>query len=138
MRYLLDSDICIFYFRGDFNLARKIDSIGVENCFVSEISLLELTFGAYNSNRFEKHIAEAQKLEELFKILPIRPVKDIFGKERKRLKDTGNQIPNFDLLIGCTSVHKGITMVTRNVKHFERIEGIQIEDWTDEAFNEFI
>ena len=38
-------------------------------------------------------------------------------------------IEDFDLLIGCTAVAKGLVMVTNNIKHYSRIEGIQIENW---------
>lgn len=135
--YLLDTDICIFYLRGKKGLHQKIDAVGVDNCFVSEITLLELTYGAFNSIQFEKHIEEVVRLETLFNVLPIQPVRNVYGKERKRLKMEGNQIPNFDLLIGCTAVHHELVMVTKNVKHFTRIAGINIEDWTQEKFNEF-
>ncbi|NJC28521.1 type II toxin-antitoxin system VapC family toxin [Neolewinella antarctica] len=131
MKYLIDTDICIFYFKGKFDLHEKIGSVGVDNCYVSEITLLELTYGAHNSTRFEQRITEVSKLEELFDVLPIRPIADIYGQERKRLKNDGNLIPNFDLLIGCTAKFHDMVMVTRNTKHFERIAGIKIENWID-------
>ncbi len=40
-------------------------------------------------------------------------------------------IEDFDLLIGCTSVAKNLTMVTNNIKHYSRITGIQIEKWVN-------
>ena len=40
--YLLDTNICVFYLRGKFNLAQKIKEVGAENCFISEITLVEL------------------------------------------------------------------------------------------------
>ena len=47
--FLLDTNICIFYLNGRFNLAQKIKDIGKENCFISEITVAELKFGAANS-----------------------------------------------------------------------------------------
>jgi len=137
MKYLLDSDICIFYFQGKYNLDKKIDSVEISNCYISEITLLELTYGAYNSSKFDKHIAEVFKLEELFNVLPIRPIRDIYGQERKRLKNEGNQIPNFDLLIGCTAKYHDMVMVTRNTKHLSRINGLKLENWADPKYNVF-
>ena len=52
-----------------------------------------------------------------------------FAKERVRLWTAGNKIEDFDLLIGCAAKAKGLVMVTHNRKHFEHIEGIDIEDW---------
>lgn len=47
--YLLDTDICIFFLQGKLGLVKKIEEIGVENCYVSEITIAELLFGAENS-----------------------------------------------------------------------------------------
>ncbi|CAH0999379.1 tRNA(fMet)-specific endonuclease VapC [Neolewinella maritima] len=138
MAYILDTDICIFYLKGKFNLGEKVGQIGEQHCYISEITLLELTYGAYNSAQFEKHLAEAIEIEQLFEVLPIRPIRETYAKERVRLKDLGQLIPNFDLLTGCTALHEGWTLVTRNTKHLLRIEGLHIENWTSATDNEFI
>jgi len=52
-KYLLDTNICIYYLKGRFDLNRKIENIGIENCFISEITVAELKFGAENSERKE-------------------------------------------------------------------------------------
>lgn len=49
MKYLFDTNICIHFFRGKFNLIDKIESIGIQKCAISEITLAELVFGAENS-----------------------------------------------------------------------------------------
>lgn len=54
MKYLLDTNICIHFFRGKFNLFRKFEEIGIENCAISEITLAELVFGAENSTNPKK------------------------------------------------------------------------------------
>ena len=56
MEYLLDTNICIHLFRGNFNLGDKIEQIGLENCTISEITLAELVFGAENS-KFQNKIS---------------------------------------------------------------------------------
>jgi tRNA(fMet)-specific endonuclease VapC len=55
MKYLLDTNICIHFFRGKFNLIDKIESIGLQNCAISEITLAELVFGAENSENPKKN-----------------------------------------------------------------------------------
>ena len=50
MQYLLDTNICVFYLRGKLNLDEQIKSKGRENCFVSEITVVELRYGAEHSN----------------------------------------------------------------------------------------
>lgn len=49
--------------------------------------------------------------------------------EKARLRSTGTMINNFDLLIGCTALEKELIMVTENVKEFERIQNLKIENW---------
>jgi tRNA(fMet)-specific endonuclease VapC len=48
-RYLLDTNIAIFYMKGRFGLQQRFRNAGVENCFISEITLAELKFGVENS-----------------------------------------------------------------------------------------
>lgn len=50
MKYLLDTNICIHFFRGKYNLIDKFIEVDLKNCAISEITLAELTFGAENSN----------------------------------------------------------------------------------------
>lgn len=128
-KYLLDTDICIFYLKNKFLLPEKIDSVGVNNCFISEITLAELIFGAYKSQNFKRHIQEVRIIQEIFDVLPILPVFDLFGKEKARLRNSGIIIQDFDLLIGATSVQQKLIMVTNNEKHISRIDGIKIENW---------
>ena len=54
MKYLLDTNICIHFFRGKFDLIKKLNEIGIENCAISEITLAELVFGAENSSNPKK------------------------------------------------------------------------------------
>ena len=42
---------------------------------------------------------------------------------------TGQRVDQFDLLIGATAMHHKLTLVTSNLKHFERMEGLVIENW---------
>lgn len=63
-------------------------------------------------------------------VLPISPSIVLFAKEKARLKRVGQPIDNFDLLIGATAIHHDLTLVTNNTKHFQRLEGIRLEDWS--------
>ncbi len=47
-KYLLDTNICIYFLKGQFNLHKKIEEIGEENCLLSEITIAELKFGVEN------------------------------------------------------------------------------------------
>lgn len=128
--FLLDTNICIFYLNGRFNLAQKIKDIGKENCFISEITVAELKFGAANSAYPERNYQIITAFQAEIQIIPIFGALDFYAKEKVRLRKLGIPIDEFDLLIGATAIANGLTMVTNNTNHFARIENIQLEDWT--------
>jgi len=127
--FLLDTDICIFLLKNKYSLKEKIEEVGISNCFISEITIAELTYGAYNSSRFEQHIKEVSKIELLFNVLPIYDCLPLFGKEKSRLRQSGHLIPDFDLLIGVTSVYHRMKMISNNHKHLSRINDINLKNW---------
>ncbi|MBK8806336.1 MAG: type II toxin-antitoxin system VapC family toxin [Bacteroidales bacterium] len=129
MRYLLDTNICIHFFKGKYNLAEKIEKEGINNFAISEITLAELVFGAENSMYPEKNHKIVEVFTKQITILPIFDSILIYGKEKARLRKSGTMISDFDLLIACTSVEKDLIMVTENVGEFERIANIKIENW---------
>ncbi len=70
MKYLLDTDICIFFLQGKYDIKKKIKEVGINNCFISEITLAELKFGAIKSANIKRHTKEVEKMEELFTVIP--------------------------------------------------------------------
>ncbi len=116
--------------KGLQNLAHYFNTIDTECLFISEITLAELKYGVENSLKKK----ENQKVLDDFltgvRILPIYNSIGIYAKEKARLKKQGLIIDDFDLLIAATAISHNLTLVTNNIKHFERVSGIQIEDWT--------
>jgi len=129
MKYLLDTNICIHFFRGDYNLIDKIENVGLENCAISEITLAELVFGAENSKYPKKNYQLINTLSEHVAILPILDAIREYGKQKVRLRKQGKMISDFDLLIGTTALINDLIMVTENLKEFTRIENIELENW---------
>ena len=129
MKYLLDTNICIHFFRGDFNLIDKIENVGLENCAISEITLAELVFGAENSKYPKKNYQLINTFSEHVAILPILDAIREYGKQKVRLRKEGKMISDFDLLIGTTALVNDLIMVTENLKEFTRIENIKLENW---------
>lgn len=129
MRYLLDSNICIHFFRGKYEMIDKLNDVGIENCAISEITLAELVFGAEKSDNPKKNLKLIEKFISNLTILPIFDAIPYYAKEKVRLQKKGNMISDFDLLIGCTSIGNNLIMVTENVKEFERIDKIKIDNW---------
>lgn len=129
MKYLIDTNVCIHFFRGKFNLIDRFETEKLSNCAISEITLAELIFGAENSSNPKKNYKLIDKFTELTKILPIFNAIHIQAKEKVRLRRKGEMISDFDLLIGATAISNDLIMVTENVKEFKRITDIRIENW---------
>lgn len=129
-KYLLDTNICIYYFKGKFNLDKKFDEVHPENCFISEITLAELKYGIANSDKPEKNQKVLDNFLSAVHVIPIFHSLDLYASEKARLRKSGNPVDDFDLLIGVTSVTHNLIMVTNNTGHFKRIKGIKLEDWS--------
>lgn len=131
-KYLLDTNICIFLLRGKYNVDKKMDEVGLENCYISEITVAELKYGAELGNR-QGLVRRMQSLDEFIAsvhVLPISETLDLFAKEKARLRLAGTPADdNFDLLIGCTAIVYDLVMVTENIQDFKNFSGIRLENW---------
>jgi tRNA(fMet)-specific endonuclease VapC len=65
MNYLLDTNICVHFFRGKFGVTETLVAVKAENCAISEITLAELVFGAENSKNPEKNHRLIEQFIEL-------------------------------------------------------------------------
>ena len=130
MQYLLDTNICVFFLRGKFKLDEIIKQKGKENCFISEITVFELRFGAENSEKPSKSHKAVDSFVSGISVIPIYSSIKKYAKEKVRLRKMGKPMHDeFDLLSGVTAVENKLTLVTDNGKDFQNIEGIKIENW---------
>jgi len=130
MQYLLDTNICVFFLRGKLNLDEIIKDKGRENCFISEITVLELRYGAENSDNPSKSHKAVESFVNGLSIIPIYSCIKRYAKEKVRLRKIGKSMHDeFDLLIGVSAIENKLTLVTDNLKDFERLDGIKIENW---------
>ena len=53
----------ISFLRDKHSVAEKIDHVGIENCYISEVSIIELTYGAYNSTKIDKHLGRIKGIK---------------------------------------------------------------------------
>jgi len=129
-KYLLDTNICAYFLNGKFNLDAKIDEVGFENCVVSEITIAELKYGVEKSTQKDRNRKTLEIFQTKFDLIPIFPALDIYAKEKARLKTKGKILDDFDLLMGSTAIFNNLILVTKNISDFDRLEDIEIEDWT--------
>lgn len=130
MKYLLDTNICIYLLNGDKSLEKKVKETGVFSLAISNATLAELYFGAYNSKRIEENIKRIKVFKKHLAVYSdSEKSAEIFGKFKSRLKAEGRIIEDFDILIASIAFTNDCILVTNNPKHFERIEELQAENW---------
>lgn len=130
-KYLLDTNIVIFLFRQKYLIQEKMAFVGLQNCFVSEITLAELKIGAESSADPAKNHALINLLTETVTVLPISKVLDVFAFEKVRLSKAGTPMhDHFDVLIAATALVYNLVLVTNNTRHFVVYEELVVEDWT--------
>jgi tRNA(fMet)-specific endonuclease VapC len=128
MRYLIDTDWVIHYLNGRDDIVRRLDALQREGLGISVISLAELYEGIYYSTDPEGNEQDLHDFLRGVSILGIdEEICKLFGRERGRLRKAGQLIGDFDLMIAATGLHYGLTVLTNNRQHFERVEGLQIE-----------
>lgn len=94
--------------------------------------MAELIYGAEKSERKTQNIKVIEDFIEKITIIPIFDSIRIYGKEKARLKTKGTIISDLDLFIGATAIVNNMVLVTRNVREFERLNDIKIENWIDD------
>ena len=134
-QYLLDTNICIHWSKNEFGVREKVQQVGVENCFLSELTIAELVYGIAKSAP-SKQAANRHSLailRQLFagRILLVGTCFEVYGSEKVRLRAAGRPVDDFDLMIGSTALAHGLTFVTRNTKHFANILNLTLENWID-------
>lgn len=83
-----------------------------KNCFVSEITIAELYYGASKSNNREERVKDVDFIVSHFSIVPIFRALPLYGDLKAKLEKEGSRIDDFDILIGTSAIVNGMVMVT--------------------------
>jgi len=131
--YLLDTNICIYIIKKKTeNVLKKLKQNRKKGLYISTITLAELEFGNANANSLYKERNQLALLEFL-SIMGIKQFDENAAREygiiKKDLKDRNFLIGPFDMLIGAHAKSLNMTLVTNNVREFERIQDLKIENW---------
>lgn len=126
MKYLLDTSVCVGLLRKRPEALKFASQCEPDDCAISIMTAAELSYGAYCSERPEENLREQRKLLSKFRAIDIATCVDIFAQEKVRLRKEGLIIEDADLFIAATAKAENLILVTDNIKHMSRIEGIQI------------
>ena len=131
LTYLLDTNICIYIAKHKPpEVLERFNALET-----GEVAMSVVTFGElYNGAMKSQHQAVAlQKLGELLKFIPALPLADNVGKHygeiRSHLEQAGTPIGNNDLWIAAHARELGVTLVSNNLREFERVPGLTAENW---------
>jgi len=128
-KYILDTNICIEYFKHRNGVPERMAQISRDDLSVSEITIAELLYGAMHSKNVERHIREVRELQRDITVLPISEAIEDYAEIRHALTSQGLTTEDFDILIGATARHYNLTLVTDNLKHFKSMPDITLENW---------
>ena len=127
--YLLDTNVCIFALRNQYDVNTHLETVGRQNCYVADVTVMELRYGAYKSKKMEDNLRIVNDFLNKVKIIPFAATIDTFCQEKLRLQRLGTPIEDYDLFIGSAAKVAGLTLVTDNVQHLSRIQGLELENW---------
>ena len=135
--YLLDTDVLSNLLKRTPSTAliAKLASVPVEQKFTSSVTLGELIYGAHRLGPRSTMLLE--RLDSVLRPnLPILPFDTAaarrYGEVRAGLERRGTPLGDADLRIGAIALARDLTVVTGNVRHFERIPGLSVESWLQE------
>ena len=132
--FMLDTDTCIFLMRGDSPaLAAKVQSVPLQQQVMSAVTFAELTYGV-QASAAAKRKQNQSVLDSLVLHLAVldwpQDAAKHYAEIRADLKKRGAQLGAADLMIAAHARAMSAIVVTNNVKDFERVKGLAVENWT--------
>jgi tRNA(fMet)-specific endonuclease VapC len=129
--YLLDTNTCIQYIsRRNPAIIHRLQSRSPREVFVCDVVKFELYYGAYRSAYPEHNLNVLREFFSEFVSLPFDGhAAQICGQLRAELAALGTPIGPYDLQIAAIALANNLAIVTHNVREFNRVNGLTIEDW---------
>jgi tRNA(fMet)-specific endonuclease VapC len=131
VRYVVDTNVAIAMLAQRQSVLEHLSKVALGDVGLSVIVIAELLFGARKSARIRENVAHVHALEARFPTLPVtRPIAGRYGIVRAELATRGLVKGDFDLLIACTALEEGATLVTNDGGLKDgTIKGLVVEDW---------
>ena len=129
--YLIDTNTCIFLKNNKpIHVLEKLKSVLNRDVFLSSVTIAEMQFGVYISQSIEKNRISLTEFLAPFQIIDFDDRDaEYFGKIRAELKQRGELIGPYELLIAAQAVARKLILVTNNTKELARVPELVFEDW---------
>ena len=133
MMYMLDTNICIYAIKNKPDLVlQQLKSNLQHGLCISAITLAELQHGVEKSVYPEKNTAALLQFLSILTVLPFDDLAAVeYGKICADLQRKGTPIGTMDMLIAAHARAEHMVLVTNNVREFERVSGLEIENWAE-------
>jgi len=133
MKFLLDTNICIYIIKQKPpKVFDKFQTLTLSDVGVSSITVAELEYGAYKSQRQEQNRAALSQFLIPLEILPFdERATQTYGQIRAELERRGTVIGSMDMLIASQAISLGLTLATNNVRELSQIPGLTLENWVE-------
>jgi tRNA(fMet)-specific endonuclease VapC len=133
MTYLLDTNICIYIIKKKpIEVFEKFKEIAPGDIGISSITLAELQYGVTKSSSIQKNQDALNKFIVPLKVFSFDYNATFhYGNIRTYLQKSGIVIGSLDMLIAAHALSLSSILVTNNVKEFERVPDLEIENWTN-------
>ena len=130
LKYLLDTNIVIYTMKNRPQRVKRRFQQHHGQLGISTVTIGELVFGAEHSQQTERNLADLEALAARLEVLPFdNQAAYHFGQIRAALYRTGQPIGPYDMMIAGQARAAGLKLVTNNVKEFERVPGLLLENW---------
>ena len=130
LRYLLDTNICIYVIKARPTSMLESFNRHAGHIAISAITLSELLHGVEKSAAPERNLAAVENFCSRLDVLPYGPKASLhYGQIRAALERRGTPIGVNDLHIAAHARSEGLTLVSNNLREFERVEGLLLENW---------
>lgn len=131
MKYILDTNSIIYWIKSVGNFENKINQLCDENIITTTIiTICEIYYGVEKSKKKDENLKILNEMVEKIGFENIgEKTPEIYGKIKFNLQSKGIVLDDFDLLIASICIEQNAVLVTDNVKHFERIKELKIENW---------
>ena len=127
MQYLVDSDWAIEHMHRREPVVSRLEEFAPYGLGMSIVSVAELYEGVFRSTA--PHLEE-YALRDFLNVVEVihldYDICRIFAQQRGRLRTSGSLIGDLDILIGTTAIRHNLTLLTNNIRHFNRLVGLNI------------
>ena len=132
LKYMLDTNIIIYTMINRPKQVKKQFKLHKEQLSISSVTLGELVFGAEHSQQLKHNLTDIEAMIARLEVLPFdNKAAYHFGQIRAALYSIGKPIGPYDMMIAGHARASGLILVTNNIKEFERVPGLQLENWSN-------